>query len=160
MEPRIHRRVSRNAKKNAIPLYKLRTSAAARTVVEHPGRMGELVSMLEDKDLLVRGSAAATIARLAESHPGRLIRILDRIKQALCDDSAYVRWHAAYSLGVVGGGFSTRASSFAAELFGRLDDNNRVVRILSAKSLRKLPLESQSSSPICSSQASAKCPER
>jgi hypothetical protein len=68
-EPRIHPRVIRNRKKNPVPLSKLRTSDAVKTVVDHPRRLEELLRMLEDKDRGVRGRAAATIAKLSESHP-------------------------------------------------------------------------------------------
>jgi len=78
-EPGIHRRIVRNRKKNSVPLSKLRTSDAVRTVVAHPRRLEELLRMLEDKDRLVRGRAAVALTRLAESHPARLQRVAVRI---------------------------------------------------------------------------------
>ena len=74
-EPRPHRHVVRNRKKNTVPLYKLRTLDAVKTVVDHPRRLEELLRILEDKDRCVRGRAAATLARLSESHPARLLRV-------------------------------------------------------------------------------------
>jgi hypothetical protein len=134
MEPRTHRRIAGSRKKR-VPLSNLRTSEVVKTVVDHPRRIEELVDMLEDRDRVIRGRAAATVARLSESHPGRLLRILERIKEALADDSAYVRWHLAYTLGRIGLKFPVRSQAFLNELSARLDDDNRIVRIITAKSL-------------------------
>jgi len=134
MEPRTHRRIARGRKKR-VPLSNLRTSEVVKTVVDYPRRIEELVDMLEDKDRVIRGRAAATLARLSESHPGRLLRILERIKESLGDDSAYVRWHLAYTLGRVGLKFPARSQAFLNELSARLEDDNRIVRIITAKSL-------------------------
>jgi len=134
MEPRTHRRITRNRKK-AVPLSNLRTSEVVKTVVDHPRRIEELADMLEDNDRVIRGRAAATLARLSESHPGRVLRILERIKESLCDDSAYVRWHLAYTLGRVGLKFPTRSHGFLNELGARLEDENRIVRIITTKAL-------------------------
>lgn len=134
MEPRSHRRITRNRKKT-IPLSKLRTSEVVKTVVNHPRRIEELVDMLEDKDRLIRGRAAATLARLSETLPGRLLRILERVKETLSDDSAYVRWHLAYSLGRIGLKYPARSQGFLNELGARLEDENRVVRVIATKAL-------------------------
>lgn len=134
MEPRTNRRITRNRKK-AVPLSNLRTSEVVKTVVDHPRRIEELVDMLEDKDRLIRSRAAATLARLAESHPGRLLRILERVKEALSDDSAHVRWHLAYTLGRVGFKFPVRSREFLNELRGRLEDENKIVRVITTKAL-------------------------
>ena len=91
VETRTHRRVTRNRKKNRVPLAKLRTAEVVRTVVDHPGRLNELVALLDDSERALRGRAAATLARLSESHAHRLIRVVDRLREALSDDSAYVR---------------------------------------------------------------------
>ena len=135
MEPRTHRRISRNRKKNVIPLSKLRTSQVVKTVVDHPRRIEELVNMLEDEDRVVRGRAAATVARLSESHPARLLRLLERIMESLSDDSAYVRWHLAYALGRVGLRFPARSQGVLGPLSSRLEDENRVVRIMATRAL-------------------------
>ncbi len=92
----------RNRKKNRIPLAKLRASDAARTVVDHPRRLEELLRMLEDKDRIVRGRASVALAQLAESHPARLLRVVARLSEMMADDSAYVRWHLLYALGRLG----------------------------------------------------------
>ncbi len=134
-DPRIHRRVVRNRKKNHVPLSKLRTSDVVKTIVDHPRRLEELVRMLEDKDRGVRGRAAATLARLSESHPNRLLRVLLRLKEASIDDSAYVRWHIVYALGKLGAQFPVQSRGFLNELAARLDDDNRIVRILAGKAL-------------------------
>ncbi len=134
-EPRTHRPLDRSRKKRAIPLSILRTSEAVKTVVNHPRRLGELVRMLEDKDRAVRGRAAATLARLSESHPARLLRIVERLKEGLRDDSAYVRWHLIYALGEMGSRFPSRLQCFLIDIAGRLDDDDRVVRILACRTL-------------------------
>lgn len=134
MEPRTHRRIARNRKK-AVPLSNLRTSEVVKTVVDHPRRIEELVNMLEDGNRVIRSRAAATLARLSESHPGRLLRILERVKESLSDDSAYVRWHLAYTLGRVGFKFPARSQGFLNELSARLEDENRIVRVITTKAL-------------------------
>ena len=58
--------------------------------------------MLDDSDRALRGRAAATLARLSEKHAGRLVRSVERLRDTLSDDSAYVRWHLVYTLGRVG----------------------------------------------------------
>jgi hypothetical protein len=137
-EPGTHRRIIRSRKKTAVPLSKLRTSEAVKTVVDHPRRLEELIRMLEDKDRGVRGRAAATLARLSESHPARLLRMLVRLKEALGDDSAYVRWYLVYALGQLGLRFPIQSQNFLHDLAGRLDDENRIVRILTCKALGQL----------------------
>jgi hypothetical protein len=140
IEPRTHRCISHNRKKNAVPLSKLRTSEAVKTVVNHPRRIEELISMFQDKDRAVRSRAATTLARLSESHPGRLLRLMDRIQEALGDDSAYVRWHAAYCLGYVGSRYLGKATECLPKLTSLLDDENRIVRMFSARALGQIAL--------------------
>jgi hypothetical protein len=139
-EPRAHRRVVRNRKKNAVPLSKLRTSDAARTVVDHPRRLEELLRMLEEKDRGVRGRAAATLARLAESHPARLTRVIARLKGSLADESAYVRWYLVYTLGRLGSRFPMQSLSFLNDLIARLEDENRIVRVLACNALGQVAM--------------------
>jgi len=134
-EPRTHRRVVRNRKKNIVPLSKLRPSDAVKTVVDNPRRLEELIRMLEDKDRGVRGRAAATMARLSESHPARLIRVIIRLKDSLVDDSAYVRWNLSYTLGMLGSRFPAQSHGFLNDIVARLEDDNRVVRVLASKAL-------------------------
>lgn len=137
MKARSNRRASRN-QKSGVPLSSLRTSEVVRTIVDHPRRLDELVSMIEESDRRVRDRAAATLARLAESHPNRLLRVLERLAQVLSDDSAYVRWNLAFALGAVGARFPRRLPDFLPRLAERLDDENRVVRVMGARSLLRI----------------------
>jgi hypothetical protein len=138
MEQRIHRSVKRSHKKPVIPLSKLRTAEVVKTVLDHPRRITELVSMLEDKDRSVRGRAAATLARLSETHPNRVVPLLDRIKASLGDESAYVRWHLAYALGQLSPKFSHRSIDLISDLLVRLEDENRMVRLFSCGALGRI----------------------
>jgi HEAT repeat protein len=139
-ELRTHRRVVRNRKKNAVPLSKLRPSDVVKTVVDHPRRLEELLRMLEDKDRSVRGRAAATFARLSESHPARLLRFIVRLRGSLTDESAYVRWYLVYALGKLGARFPAQSRDFLGDLIIRLDDENRIVRILAGKALGQVAI--------------------
>ncbi|MBM3791326.1 MAG: hypothetical protein FJW35_13405, partial [Acidobacteria bacterium] len=123
-------RITANRKKRSVPLSKLRTSEVVRAVVNHPRRLEELVGLLEDKDVAVRGRAATTLVRLADSHPERLLRMAERLKGGLADESAFVRWHLVYVLGRLGWNFPARAASFLPRLADCLDDGNGVVRSL------------------------------
>jgi hypothetical protein len=138
MEPRTHRNVERNHKKSVIPLSKLRTAEVVKTVLDHPRRIAELVSMLEDRDRSVRGRAAATLAHLSETHPGRVVGLLERIKAALGDESAYVRWHLAYALGQLSSNLPHRSIELIPDLVTRLDDENRMVRLFSCGALGRI----------------------
>jgi hypothetical protein len=137
-DPKIKSRVIRDRKKGIVPLSKLRASDVVKTVLDHPRRLDELVSMLEDKERGIQGRAAATLARLSESYPARLLRILARLKEGLTHNSAYVRWHMVYTLGQLGSRFPAKARNFLNELGARLDDENRIVRILACKALRQM----------------------
>jgi HEAT repeat protein len=137
-ELRTHRRVVRNRKKNRVPLSKLRTSDAVKTVVDHPRRLEELLRMLEERDRGVRDRAAAALAQLSESHPARLLRVISRLREALADESAYARWYLVYTLGRLGSRFPTQSRDFLQDLLQRLDDENRVVRILACKALAQV----------------------
>lgn len=141
METRSQRCVARNRKKNRVPLSKLRTAEVVRTVVDHPRRLQELLNLLDDRDRKVRGRAAATLARLADSHAARLLHIVDRLKDNLSDDAAYVRWHLAYVLGQIGRSFPNRAHRFLAELSARLEDENRLVRVFAIKAIERIAAE-------------------
>jgi hypothetical protein len=139
MESRTRRQVSRRRKKANIPLTHLHTSDVVRTVVDHPRRLGELLNMLEDADRSIRGRAAITIAHLSESHPRRLLRILDRLREGLADESAYVRWHLAYALGGVAERYPVRTISCCLkELAECMEDEHRIVRLFALRALEKL----------------------
>jgi hypothetical protein len=139
-EPRIHQRIVRNRKKNRIPLSKLRASDVVKTVVDHPRRLEELLRMLEDKDRGIRGKAAVILAQLSESHPARLLRVIARLTEALADESAYVRWHLLYTLGMMGFRFPGRSRFFLADIASRLDDDNRICRVIASKALGQVAL--------------------
>jgi HEAT repeat protein len=131
--PRTYRRVVRNRK--AVPLSKLRASDVVKTVVDHPRRLEELLRMLEEKDRGVRGRAATTIARLSESHPARMFRVIQRLREALVDDSAYVRWHLVYSFGKLELHSPAETHVFLSDLVSRLEDENRIVRSIASKAI-------------------------
>jgi hypothetical protein len=137
-DPRTHRRVVPHRKKSTVPLSKLRASDVVKTVVNHPRRLEELLRMLDDKDRSVRGRAATTLARLSESHGGRLLRVIARLKDSLSDDSAYVRWYLVYALGRIGARFPAQSRGFLNELVARIDDDNRIVRVLACKALSQV----------------------
>jgi len=138
MKTKLQPRASHDRKKSAVPLSKLRTSEVVRTVVDHPRRLEELVTLLQDKDRTVRGRAAATLARLSESHPSRLVRYLERLRASLEDDSAYVRWHLVYTLGRVSARFPGRSSAVVADLGSRLKDEDKVVRRFTCSALESI----------------------
>ena len=132
------RRVSHNRKKNRTPLASLRSAEVVRAIVAHPRRLDELVSLIENPDRVIRDRAAANLARLAQSHPGRLVRVIERLKHDLADDSAYVRWNLASALGTVGERFPGRAGDFLPELCERIEDENRIVRLLASQALIRI----------------------
>jgi HEAT repeat protein len=134
-EPKTNKRVVRNRKMGTVPLSKLRTSDAVQTVVDNPRRLEELLRMLEDEDRSIRGRSAATLAKLSESHPNRLLRAIARFKESLDDDSAYVRWHLVYTLGTLGAQFPAVFPDFLNDLVARIEDPNRIVRILAGRAL-------------------------
>jgi len=128
----------RNHKKNRIPLSKLRASEAARTVVDHPRRLEELLRMLEDRDRSVRGRAAVALAQLSESHPARLMRVVVRLREMTEDDSAYVRWNLVYALGKLGAKYPMKALGFLPDLVSRLEDDNRICRVMAVRALAQV----------------------
>lgn len=139
MKFRAKHRIGRpRANKGAIPLSKLRTAEAVRTVVAHPRRLVELLGLLEDPDRVTRSRAAAAIAGLAMSHPGRLIGSLQRVQEALGDDSAHVRWHLACALGTMVVRFPRQAAGAVPDLAACLDDQNRMVRHFTVRAFLRL----------------------
>jgi HEAT repeat protein len=138
MKPTLHRRTSRSRKKNVTPLSNLRTSEVVRTVVANPRRLDELVNLLQNRERLIRGRAATTLARLSESHPARLVRHLEHLRGAIGDDSAYVRWHLLYTLGQVISRFPKRSSPYLGEICAHLTDEDRLVRSFACRALEKV----------------------
>jgi hypothetical protein len=125
-------------KKAGVPLSRLRTMDVVRSVLENPRRLEELLIMLEDEDRCIRGRAAAIIAHLSETHLARLSKISERLIECLNDDSAYVRWHLLYAMGQLGTHFPSCARTFPGQIIARLDDSNRVVRIIAGKVLLQM----------------------
>ncbi len=66
------------------------------------------------------------------------MRVLVRLREALSDDSANVRWYLVYTLGTLGSYFPSQSRAFLNDLVVRLDDQNRVVRSLSCKALSQV----------------------
>jgi hypothetical protein len=127
--------LTRNRKNNNIPLSKLLTVDAVKTVLDNPQRIEELLVMLEDKELRIRGIAAATIAHLSESHPARLLTLSERFQEYLDDDFAYVRWHLVYALGRLCAYFPSCDRVLLGRIIAHLDDPNRLVRVITNKVL-------------------------
>ncbi len=127
----------RKRKKTCIPLSRLRTSDAVKVVSDFPRRQEELFDMLEDRDRLIRGRAAAALAQLASLHPTRLLRFIPRLREALMDESAYVRWHLVHTTGKLCELFPTRLQDVIGDLIERLDDSNAIVRTLAAKEIAR-----------------------
>jgi len=136
--PGINHHVVRGRKKSRVPLSKLRASDAAKTVVDHPRRLEELLRMLEDKDRIVRGRATVALAQLSELHPARLLRVVARLREMMADDSAYVRWHLLYVLGKLGSKYPSKARGFLPDLISRLDDDNRICRVMAVRALGQM----------------------
>ena len=132
-KPRIQQKAVRNRKRTAAPIAQPRTFD-----VDHRGQSEELLRMIEDKELFVRQVAAVALARMSEQHPARLLCRLVRLKEALKDDSAYVRWHVVYVLGRIMSCSLSRTSTFLGDLVSRLDDENRIVRVFACKALSQL----------------------
>jgi HEAT repeat protein len=127
-----------NRKKAGMPLSKLPTMDAVRTVLDNPRHLEELLIMFEDMDRSVRGKAAAIIAHLAEARLARLAKISERLIECLSDDSAYVRWHLIYAMGQLGTHVPSCARAFPGQIIARLDDSNRIVRIIASKALLQI----------------------
>lgn len=136
----LYRRTNQGRKKNRVPLSKLRAAEVVRTVVDHPRRLDELILLLRDKERSIRGRAATTLARLSESHPARLIRHIEALREGLVDDSAYVRWHLVYALGQVIARHPRRTSFSLPDIKTRLGDEDRVVRDFACQALESVAM--------------------
>jgi hypothetical protein len=134
----IHRRAENHRRKRIVPLSRMQTPDAVRTVLRHPRRLEELLDMLGDKDLSIRGRAAATLARLAESHPESLLKALPRLREYMSDDSDYVRWHLVYAFGEIGARITASDREYWADVFTCMDDNSRIVRMIAGKTAVRL----------------------
>ena len=67
-----------------------------------------------------------------------MLRVIQRLREALADDSAYVRWYLVYSLGKLGWHSPFQARVFLNDLMSRLDDENRIVRNVACKALSQV----------------------
>ena len=123
-----------------MPLSKLRMSDAVQVVSDSPRRLEELLCMLEERDRRIRDRAAATLAKLASLRPSRLLRSVPRLREALLDESAYVRWYLVYSMGILGTRFPADCQHIFPDLLVCLQDQNRIVRILAAKALAQIAI--------------------
>ena len=133
----IHVHAKKHCRK-IVPLSRMQTPDAVKTVLRHPRRLGELLDLLGDQDIPVRGRAAATLARLAESHPESLLKALPRLREYMGDYSDYVRWHLVYAFGEIAARVFEPAREYWVDIFARMDDDNRVVRLFARKAAAKL----------------------
>jgi len=116
----------------------MQTPDVVSTVLRHPRRLEELLDMLGDKDISIRGRAAATLARLAESRPESLLKTLPRLRECMDDDSDYVRWHLVYAFGEIGARLSASEREYWADIFTCMEDNSRIVRMIAGKAALRL----------------------
>ena len=130
----IHRRAENHRRKRIVPLSRMQTPDVVQTLLKYPRRLEELLDMLGDNDLSIRGRAAATLARLSESRPERLLYEMPRLREHINDDSDYVRWHLVYAFGEIGVRvLSAPTREYWADVFARMGDNNRIVRVVAVK---------------------------
>ena len=134
----IHRRAENRREKRIVPLSRMQTTDVVKTVIRHPKRLEELLDMLGDRDLSIRGRAAATLARLAESHPESLLIAMPRLREHIDDDSDYVRWHLIYAFGEIGARVQESEHEYWAVVFAGMDDSSRVVRMVAGKAAARL----------------------
>jgi len=116
----------------------MHTADVVNIVLRHPRRLEELLDMLGDKDLSIRGRAVATLARLAESHPESLIKAMPRLREHMDDDYDYVRWHLVYAFGEIGARVSDKAREYWADVFAGMGDGSRIVRMVAGKAAARL----------------------
>ena len=129
--------ILRKRKKRSVPLSGLGMSETVRVVSESPRRLEELLLMLENRDRRMRDRAAATLAWFVSLHPSKLLRFLPRIRVSLQDESAYVRWHLVYTVGSLCSPFPKRLHDVLSDLLERLEDENKIVRIMASKALAR-----------------------
>ena len=116
----------------------MQTTDVLNTVLRYPRRLEELLDMLGDNDLSIRGRAAVTLAQLAGSHPESLLNAVSRLREYMSDDSEYVRWHLVYAFGEIGARVSTPAQEYCACVFTGMDDDSRIVRMVAVKAAARL----------------------
>jgi len=138
----VYRRKVGRRKKRIVPLTKLQTPEVVKTVLRHPRRLEELLDMLGEKDLVLRGRAAATLASLAATRPERLVKVLPRLRECLGDDSDYVRWHLFYAFGELSMRLPAPTREYWCDIFAGMGDGSRVVRLVAGKATARLVAES------------------
>ena len=116
----------------------MQTTDVVKTVIRHPRRLEELLDMLGDIDIPIRGRAAATLARLAESHPESLLGAMSRLREHMNDDCDYVRWHLVYAFGEISARVSESEHEYWAVIFAGMDDSSRIVRMIAGKAAARL----------------------
>lgn len=134
----INRRSENHPIKRIIPLSGMQTPDVVKTVLKHPRRLTELLDMLGDADISVRGRAAATLARLAESRPESLIAALPRLREYTRDDSDYVRWHLVYVFGEICARVPDPAREYQSDVVAGMSDASRIVRMIAGKAAARL----------------------
>ena len=124
-----------------VPLSRMQTPDAVKTVLRYPRRLEELLDMLGDNDLSIRGRAATTLAQLAESHPESLLKAIPRLREHMGDDSDYVRWHLIYAFGEIGARVSEPAREYWADVFAGMNDGSRIVSTIAVKAATRLAIK-------------------
>ena len=137
-KPETHRRPEAHRRKRIAPLSGMQIPEAVKTVLRHPRRLKELLDMLGDRELFIRGRAAATLAWLAESHPESLVNAMPRLREHMNDDSDYVRWHIVYAIGEISVRVPTAAREYQTDVFECINDESRIVRMIAVKAASRI----------------------
>jgi HEAT repeat protein len=136
-EPNLRSRIVRKGKNRCVPLSSMEILDAIEVISEFPRRLEELFDMLEDRDRITRDRAALILARFVSLHPSRLLRFVPRIREALLNESAYVRWYLVHTAGVLCELYPRRLKVILPDLLERLQDQNKIVRMFAAKALAR-----------------------
>jgi HEAT repeat protein len=76
------------------------SNEVARTIIENPELLPDLVACLDAGDAVVRGRAADALEKVGRILPDAVVPHLDRLVTALSEDGVpMVRWHLAMTLG-------------------------------------------------------------
>jgi hypothetical protein len=130
--------IARKRHRVNVPLYALKTSDAVKVLSDSPRRLVELWELFADGDRAVRQRAASALAQLASLRPAALVRSGHRIRELLEDESAYVRWHGAYTVGRVIGADRARIKRWIPDLAAAMEDPNSVVRAMAVRALTRV----------------------
>jgi HEAT repeat protein len=100
------------------------SNEVARTIIDNPEMLPDLVACLDVKDAVVRGRAADALEKIGRILPDAVAPFLDRIVTALGDDEVpMVRWHLAMALGHLVM-VADQADRIEAALLARLKDDS------------------------------------